>query len=418
MNKRNEETSFSSRAVEGESLSAKLPPCPASKRNPWRILAAASIIAAGCALLTAVHLLTLDNKVVTGRDFIQYWVVGSQLLHHQNPYDVQAILNLEWKLGMDSREPRVTLSPPVAFFAVMPLGLVSPKTGFILWWFLNMGCLSVAIWMLWRLHGRPDNRFHLFGYVFTPALVCLWAGQLSIFFLLGIVVFLTFYESRPAIAGAALAPCALKPHLFLVFALVLLLWVIGHRSYRVLAGFSATLLATCAGTVCFDFQVWSQYFRMMSSTRILQVFVPTFGVALRFLIDRNALWLQFVPFAIGATWAIYYYWTRRGHWRWMDQGPLLLLVSTACAPYGAFTDECILLPFILAGLYRTGSSPRAILPLLLINGIAFVEVIEQVNIMSPYYLWTSPAWLAWYLFATGRIGSSLNRNHDNPVVAS
>ena len=154
---------------------------------------------------------------------------------------------------------------------------------------------------------------------------------------------------------------------------------------------------------------------MMGSTRILDVFIPTFGVALRFLIDRNAVWIQFVPLAIGSAWALWYYWTRRTCWRWLEQGPILLLVSAACAPYGAFTDECILLPLILAGLYATGDSPRTFVPLLVINGIACIEVIAQVNIMGPYFLWTSPAWLAWYLFATGKIGSSFRVTRDSPT---
>jgi hypothetical protein len=39
-------------------------------------------------------------------------------------------------------------------------------------------------------------------------------------------------------------------------------------------------------------------------------------------------------------------------------------------------------------------------------GVALIEVLASVQITSPYYLWTTPAWLAWYLYATGRIGAS------------
>ena len=88
----------------------------------------------------------------------------------------------------------------------------------------------------------------------------------------------------------------------------------------------------------------------------------------------------------------------------MDQGLFLLFISDVCAPYGFFTDECILLPFILAGLYRAKNVDRAFPLLMLINGAAFIEVLAKVNIISPYYLWTTPAWLGWYLYATGRIG--------------
>jgi hypothetical protein len=283
---------------------------------------------------------------------------------------------------------------------MLPLGLVSPKTGYILWWLAIMGCLSVALWLLWRLNGRPDNRIHLFGYAFAPAIVCFISGQLSIFLLLGIVLFLALHRSRPALAGASLLPCMLKPQLFLVFAVVLLAWIIAHRSWRVLYGFIAALAASCAIPLLFDAQVWQQYFSMMTGTSIMQVFIPTFGMALRFLVDRNAVGLQFVPAVLGCAWGLWYLRKNRESWNWMRHGLLLVLVSDVCAPYGYFTDECILLPFILAGLYHATRLQRSFLVLAAINLAALIEVFSAVNIISPWYLWTAPAWFLWYLYAT------------------
>jgi hypothetical protein len=37
----------------------------------------------------------------------------------------------------------------------------------------------------------------------------------------------------------------------------------------------------------------------------------------------------------------------------------------------------------------------------LISVVALIEVLESVQLTSPFYLWTTPAWLAWYLVATG-----------------
>ena len=131
-------------------------------------------------------------------------------------------------------------------------------------------------------------------------------------------------------------------------------------------------------------------------------FVPTLSVVLRFFVDRNAGWLQFLPAAATCVWAAWYFWTRRNRWNWMDQGLLLLLVSAVCTPYAWFTDESVLLPAVLSGLFRAKESRRSLLPLVLIAGVALFEVIQEVQITSPYYLWTTPAWLAWYLYATRR----------------
>jgi hypothetical protein len=371
------------------------------KRNPLRVLAAACIVAAGFCFIVGMFIVSLSNRNAAGRDFIEYWAAGQQLVHGANPYDPVAILCLQRAVGLNDNRPKVSFSPPVAFFLALPLGLVGPKTGLILWLLVLLAGLSVSIWILWLLNGRPDNRFHLLGYAFAPTIACLMAGQLGIFLLLGIVLFLYFHQSRPFLGGAALLPFALKPHLFLPVAVVLLLWAVRRRAYGILAGFSATLFASCALTLSFDRHVWSQYSQMMHITGVLQAWVPTLSATLRFLVDPHAVWLQFLPEAGACAWALWYFWTRRTRWSWMDQGLLVLLVSALCTPYGWFTDESMLLPAVLAGLYRTVDSRRSLLPLGLISGVAWIEVLVPVQLTSPYYLWTTPAWLAWYLYATG-----------------
>ncbi|HEV2136288.1 MAG TPA: glycosyltransferase family 87 protein [Terracidiphilus sp.] len=381
------------------------------RKSTWRILAAALIIAAGACYVVGIESVEFTNAKATKRDFIEYWAIGQQLVHHANPYDLPAIVQLEKNAGLGKHQPRISFSPPTAFVLMLPLGLTSPKTGLIAWSLILIGCLSVAIWLLWRLNGRPASRIHLFGYLFAPAIACMMSGQLSIFLLLGVVVFLSFHRSHPLMAGAALLPCALKPHLFLVVACVLLVWSVYRRNFRVLFGFMTALLASCAVTLIFDVHVWRQYFAMMSELGVLQMFIPTFGDALRFLIDRNATVLQFVPLMLGTGWGLWYFWTRRDRWSWTSEGLLLLLVSDACAPYGAFTDECILLPLVLVGLYRAAESKRSSIPLMLANGAALIELFAHVNIISPYYLWSVPAWLAWYFYA----GRKVERRSKYPV---
>jgi hypothetical protein len=54
---------------------------------------------------------------------------------------------------------------------------------------------------------------------------------------------------------------------------------------------------------------------------------------------------------------------------------------------------------------------------MLINGAAFIEVLAKVNIISPYFLWTTPAWLGWYLYATGKIGGQAKEIRVEDEVA-
>jgi len=372
-------------------------------KKPLRVFAAASIVVAGLCFVLSMFIVGLSNKNAAKRDFISYWAAGQLLVHGANPYDFQAARNLELAAGRDPAEPLLMMrNPPVAFFIALPLGLFSAKTALILWLFVLMGGLSIAILLIWFLNGRPDNRYHLFGYVFAPALACFEAGQFGIFLLLGVVLFLYFHRTRPFLAGTALLLCSLKPHLFFAFGAALLLWSITARTYRVLAGLAAALLASCALSYALDKNAWAQYSQMMHAGGALNEAVPTLSVAFRLLLDHHAVWLQFVPTTAACLWALAYFWARRARWNWMDHGLVLLLVGAVCTPFAWFTDESMLLPAVLAGVYCALNAKRSLWPLAVVAGAALLELFLGTQITTPYFLWTTPAWLAWYLYATGR----------------
>jgi hypothetical protein len=225
------------------------------------------------------------------------------------------------------------------------------------------------------------------------------AGQLGIFFLLAVALFLWLHKSSPWLAGAALVGCALKPHLFLPCAVVLVLWSVRRRSFAVVGGFAAALAVSCGLTLMLDGQAWQQYFEMMRSTRVLDVFIPTVAVALRFAIDPAAHWIEFVPEALACAWAVWYYITWRDHWEWGREGLLVLLVGAVCTPYSFFTDQAVLFPAILAGMYAADKNVATWVLLALIVAGGLVGVVAVIQLPSPFYLWTAPAWLAWYLYA-------------------
>ncbi len=391
------------------------------KKSPWRAIAASFIVLACAFFVIGMFVTFLTDKNASERDFIEYWAAGQQLVHGADPYEPTAILQLQRTVGLEGDEPRVTLSPPFAFFLMLPLGFVSAKAGLVLWLVVLIASLLLSIWLLGILFGRPDSGLHLCGYLFAPALACIMAGQLGIFLLLGIVLFLYFHESWPYLAGAALLPCTFKPHLFLPFFVALFLWVVARKAYQILAGFSIVLLGSCGLTLAVDIHVWSQYRRMMMSTRVLQAFVPTLSVAFRFLVDRNAIWLQFLPEIAACVWVIWYFSTRRAQWNWRDHGMLVLLVAAVCTPYAWFSDEAVLLPAVLAGVYRAMDNRRSLVPIAVIAGGALIELLLVRRMASAFYLWTTPAWLAWYLYATsnkGRQVEGIRSDSQEPTPSS
>jgi Glycosyltransferase family 87 len=371
------------------------------KIHPARLLAAAGLALVGVALLVFIA----RNNDAGQRDFISYWAAGQQLVHGANPYDSAAVLRVESAAGFNQPEPLIMRNPPVAFFLALPLGLVSPNQGIILWFIVLLAGLVASVRMLWTLNGRPDNRLHLLGYCFAPVMGCLMLGQFGIFLLVGVTGFLYFRNSRPWLAGAALLLCAVKPHLFLPFAAVLLAWALTTRAFRILGGTAIALLASAALAFAADRHAWSQYAFMMNHAGMKDTALFTLSKYLRLLVHRDAFWLQFLPQGVACAWALGYFFTRRQRWNWMDQGLVVLLVGAMCSPYSWFTDEAMLLPAVLGGLYRADQSGRSLVPFALFAAAAILELLTGVPVASPFFLWTTPAWLLWYLYATGKIGS-------------
>jgi hypothetical protein len=216
--------------------------------------------------------------------------------------------------------------------------------------------------------------------------------------LCGLSLFLRLHKSRPFAAGAALWLCTLKPHLFLPYALVLLIWIFVSRSYRILSGAAAAFAVGAAITSLVDPAAWSQYIYYMRTSVITREFTPCLGDLLRDRINPSAEWIAFIPAILGCIWALFYFWPRRHAWDWLEHGSPLLLVSLLVAPFGWIFDQSVALPAILFAVSRNLSQT-------MLSLLALIYVLIEVQIVSPFglhsalYLWIAPAWLVWYLFA-------------------
>lgn len=348
-------------------------------------------------------------------DFIEYWASGHQLLHRANPYDGDAILRLERSAGFPAGIPVLIMwNLPSALPLVLPLGLLTPKAGQLLWLLLLLVCLMASVRMIWILHGRPKNRLDVLGYSFAPALSCLLAGQVSLFALLGLVLFLRLHRSRPLLAGLSLWLCMLKPHLFLPFGVVLVVWAIRTRCDKVLLGVAVALGAGTAMVCLLDPLVWTHYRQMVSMAR-MEATIPCPSRMLQRYVSPNTAWLPYLPAALGCIWALAYLRKHRDDWDWMEHGSPLMLVSVLVAPYTWFTDQAILIPALLHGAYLSRSrSPLALLALA--SAVVEIEALRGVPLLhSAFYLWTAPAWLAWYL-CVHRPSYATDR-YDPPALA-
>ena len=180
-----------------------------------------------------------------------------------------------------------------------------------------------------------------------------------------------------------------------------MLWAFRQRAGRFVAGTLSGILLCCLIAWWFDPHAWSQYAEMMHrSAEVRQDFVPNVSQTLRLWLAPGNVSLQFVPVILGSLWGLYFYWRNREHWEWMQHGLVLLCVSELCAPHSWFPDETVLVPAIIAAAYRSAVSGRSLLPFAAVALVALAEVLSLVPLTSPYYAWTAPVWLLWYLYAT------------------
>ncbi len=388
---------------------------PTSARAPirrekfafWRVATAICVsLTALMALVTLISALNAGSRL-SDHTFNEYWAAGQLLVHRENPYGFEGTLQLERSLGANWSEPLVIPNPPIILGVLAPLGFLDAKAGAMLWLILLSAGLAASIWIVWDLNGRRRGGLHLLSLCFVPILYCLAIGQIGIFLLLSILLFLWLHRSHPFLAGAALAFCMVKPHLFLPFGVALTLWVFRKRSYRLLGGFAVALLAASAVAFWFDPHAWSHWVQSLRLARPEQFPVPTLSRELRAWLMPGATWLGFLPDAIACAWAIWYFRARQDAWNWMDHGMLLLIVSAGCAPYSWITDEALLLPAVLAGGYRAQQDGRSLLPLVLIFFVELIELIAGATPHERYFLWTVPAYLAWYLYSTQRVALRL-----------
>jgi hypothetical protein len=207
------------------------------------------------------------------------------------------------------------------------------------------------------------------------------------------------------VAGLSLWFCTLKPHLFLPFGVVLVVWVIRTRGYKLFAGVFVAVGVTSLVATSLDPGVWQQYRAMMATSGIQGEYIACLSVAFRFTLHRDWFWLQYVPALAGSAWALWFYWRRREVWDWKVDGALLMLVSLLVSPYAWVSDQAVALPAILLGIYRSqGRWP--LFTLALASALLEFQELGGVTLHSPWVLWTAPFWLGWFLLVSARADAS------------
>ena len=361
-----------------------------------------AIIVLACGLL--LNRFYTDDSFLPPDDFLQYWAAGRLNATGGNPYDADALLELQRGAGRPSDRPAVMMwNPPWVLTLAMPFGLLPPRTAQLIWLLSQLAILVFAADRFWvRFGGDSRHRPWIFGgaVAFFPVMYLAFAGQSSGWLLLGLVGL--FATNR---GFALLLPfLAVKPHLFVPIWIVLVLE--GCRGQRarvalgigVAAGIVATVIPTAVNP-----DVWRQYFDAMNRpmdaahSPLSGWKSPLIGWWVRDAIAPEAFWIQTVPTLLLAIAVPLYWWKRRVNWDWSVESPRLVLAGLIASPYGAWPyDQIVLLLPAIAGISSVlkhgsrGQLAFAFVSLGIVNAIALT--IRE----GEYFVWVPPVVALWY----------------------
>lgn len=342
-------------------------------------------------------------------DFAEYWAAGRLFAAGANPYDAEQIGSLERAAGRDG-DALLMWNPPWTLPLVLPFGLLPPRAAHLLWLALHFLVVLASADAVWRYYGGSRECrgvAWMLAFLFTPTFLTLYLGQISALLLAGAVLFL--HQERRGhdwSAGAATVLLAIKPHLFALFWLALLLWTVRQRRWRIGGGAASTLLAATLIALLVDPAVLAQYWQTLTQTPPAQYHSPTLGTVLRLICGEGRFGLQFLAVLPGLVWFVPMWRRYRACWDWGERLPVLLLVSLLTAPYGAWPfDSIVLLVPLLgaaAGFARESANGRVGLMLYLTANLgAALCIVGRVDFF--WWLWLNPLLLLAHVLSRHRL---------------
>lgn len=340
-------------------------------------------------------------------DFVEYWSAGRLNLFGGNPYDPAQLAPIQRDTGRVEGIPIMMWNPPLTLTLVMSLSWLPYPIARALWLLLHVAILFSCLTWAWSFYGgEPDHKWvsWLVGFSFGPLLHVLKAGQIGPLLLLAVVGFLYFHErGQEYLAGASLVLLTIKPHVLYLFLLVVFLWAVNRRKWRIILGGVVAFLLLLGIAWAINPALMHQYYYATTHYPPEQWATPTLGAVLRVLFGVEHFWLQFVPSFLGAIWLLFYWRRCQESWSWSEQLPLLMLVSTMTAAYGWTFDHTAsvlsLIPVAVLALadswqYQRWAKAGVLLLYVVFDGVAIFSSMEQL-----WYWWMSTFLLLWYVIA-------------------
>ncbi len=380
------------------------------------------IILLGALGLIGIRVVTESQYGTLGTtDFIQYWSAASLLMDGKDPYDPMLLQAVQQHLGRTHSEPLRMWNPPWLLVILLPVLSFDFGLSTVLWLTLNLAIILLSGSFIWRFFGGSAGAGMLVSWItsvsFFPFLLCWGVGQTSCLVLLGVVLFLQSDRiGNPWLGAAGMVLISCKPQNAYLFCLVLAVWVLLEKNWKLPAA-SAALLGATAGILTLLRPTWvADYLRALEQPPLYWA-TPTVGGILREYFSIQSSAVQYLPPLLigGATLLLI---SRRPKIVWRSSISLILLASSLSSPFGWSYDQVLLLFPCLESILRVlvpgqRTPGRRVLTVLVVfgySGSLLVFNLFGINEVHRFWLNLLPL-LA--LFLSGHFErNSLPRDHQ------
>jgi hypothetical protein len=226
-------------------------------------------------------------------DFIAFWSSATLFAGGRNPYDPAPLLPLQYDAGFQLGYAITMFNPPWVLPLLAPLAALPVRLAFAVCLAVQLALVLVAAGWLWRAFGGdPERKWTAAALAagFTPTFLLLTGGQLTGLALFGLAGFLRFRPARPALAGCLGALTAVKPHLFGLFVVALVIDAVRCRDGRrvVVAG-ALTLAGLSALALAVTPDIFADYAAALASPSGVGKGIADYPAAVAFLVAGSLI---------------------------------------------------------------------------------------------------------------------------------
>jgi hypothetical protein len=158
-----------------------------------------------------------------------------------------------------------------------------------------------------------------------------------------------------------------------------------------------------------------QYLNMLQTYQISDWASPTIGSYIRyFWFETQQFWLQFLPIVLGGIWLTYYWYRHHETWNWVDELPIILLVSMVLSPYSWTYDLVILVPAVALAAIWIATDWKRWTTAVIVSIFLCINILDLVLHMKLdefWFIWVAPALLIWFLLVRWQYSKSQKKQY-------